>query len=236
MGIVAMLDNQLKKQVFKLKGRLYTLTVISILDVNPDLFTQQLEEIVLKAPKLFHNTPVVLDCSAIQEKEIHLSVLCQNIRQHGLVPVAIQGGHPKLETLAQCEGLAILNASSNYDKLIETQVEEPSSSIEPKQTKLLTSPVRSGQQIVSSGDLVILSSVSHGSELLAEGHIHVYGPLRGRALAGISGNKQSRIFCQLLEAELVSIAGYYRLSDVIERPPGPCQIYLQDDHIQIEPL
>lgn len=236
MGITAMPDNQLKKQVFKLKGRLYTLTVISLLEVHPDLLASQLEALVEKAPRLFQNTPIVLDCSAVQEKEIHLSALCQTIRQHGLVPIAIQGGHPKIETLAQCEGLAILNASSNYDKLIDPPTGEPSPSSESKQTRLLTSPVRSGQQILSSGDLVILSSVSHGSELLAEGHIHIYGPLRGRALAGISGNKESRIFCQSLEAELVAIAGYYRLSDAIESPSGPCQIYLQDDHIQIEPL
>jgi septum site-determining protein MinC len=69
---------------------------------------------------------------------------------------------------------------------------------------------------------------------LADGNIHVYGALRGRALAGITGNKDARIFCQSLEAELVSIAGYYRLSDSIKSITGACQIFLQDDQIQIE--
>ena len=83
---------------------------------------------------------------------------------------------------------------------------------------------------------MITASVSHGAELLADGNIHVYGALRGRALAGIAGNKQARIFCQSLDAELVSIAGVYRLSDVIEPMNVPCQIFIQDDRIQIEPL
>ena len=86
------------------------------------------------------------------------------------------------------------------------------------------------------GDLVITAAVSHGAELLADGNIHVYGALRGRALAGIAGDKLARIFCQSLEAELVSIAGCYRLSDAIGKIAGPCQIYLQDDRIQIDPL
>lgn len=98
-------------------------------------------------------------------------------------------------------------------------------------------PVRSGQQVVAKGgDLVVSAAVSPGAEVLADGNIHVYGPLRGRALAGISGNKEARIFCMSLEAELVSIAGSYCLSDAITPHHGPCQIFLKDDHIHIEPI
>ncbi|MFI4963429.1 MAG: septum site-determining protein MinC, partial [Legionellales bacterium] len=71
---------------------------------------------------------------------------------------------------------------------------------------------------------------------LSDGSIHVYGALRGRALAGLSGDLEARIFCQSLEAELISIAGFYRLSDAFEPINGPCQIYLVDEHIHIEPL
>jgi septum site-determining protein MinC len=136
-------------------------------------------------------------------------------------------------------GLAVLKASANQDKaLMEESFESPIKQMnETIKTKLLTLPVRSGQQVVSKGgDLVITAAVSHGAELLADGNIHVYGALRGRALAGIAGDKQARIFCQSLDAELVSIAGYYCLSDVITPQAVPCQIYLQDDRIQIEPL
>jgi septum site-determining protein MinC len=88
--------------------------------------------------------------------------------------------------------------------------------------------------VSKGGDLVITASVSHGAELLADGNIHVYGALRGRALAGIAGDKNARIFCQSLEAELVSIAGFYRLSDAIEPIASPCQIFIHDERIQIE--
>ncbi|KTC86714.1 septum site-determining protein MinC [Legionella brunensis] len=232
-----MVDNLLKSQAFKLKGRLYTFTVLQLLSRNCALFEQQLIEVIAKAPRLFDKTPVVLDCSAVEEGDIDLQAFCRCMREHNLLPVAIQGASPLLATLAQCQGLAVLNASSAHDKpLLEESVQE-SANVEPIKTKLLTTPVRSGQQVVSKGgDLVITASVSHGAELLADGNIHVYGALRGRALAGISGDKQARIFCHSLEAELVSIAGFYRLSDAIESHTGPCQIYLQDEHIQIEAL
>ncbi len=240
MGIVVMADNLLKKQAFKLKGRLYTLTVIQLIDINRVAFEQQLVDVVAHAPRLFDNTPVVLDCSAVLSDRIDLNMLCQCVRKHGLVPVGIQGGNALLDTLARSHGLAILNASSSHDKALKNKSHEPvqpKSVVETIKTKLLTTPVRSGQQVVSKGgDLVITAAVSHGAELLADGNIHVYGALRGRALAGIAGDKQARIFCQSLDAELVSIAGFYCLSDVIVPQEGPCQIFLQDDRIQIEPI
>lgn len=229
-----MIDNLLKSQAFKLKGRLCTLTVMHLLDTNYEQFGQQLADAVAQAPRLFDRTPVVIDCSAVEGGVLDLHAICQLMRESHLIPVAIQGGNPLLETLAQCEGLAVLNTSATHDKPVLLRSEHEPELIK---TKLLTTPVRSGQQVVSmGGDLVVLAAVSHGAELLADGNIHVYGALRGRALAGIAGDKQSRIFCQSLDAELVSIAGYYRLSDAIEPVPGPCQIFLQDEHIHIEPL
>lgn len=239
MDIAVMNDNVLKSQAFKLKGRLYTFTVMHLLDLDRLLFEQQLSEVIAQAPRLFDRTPIVLDCSAIDGEQLDLQSLCQHMREQGLIPVAVQGGGPLLETLAQCQGLAVLNTSSTQDRPVVEKQQEPAAPIvvETIKTKLLTTPVRSGQQVVSKGgDLVITAAVSHGAELLADGNIHVYGALRGRALAGIAGDKQARIFCQSLEAELVSIAGFYRLRDAIEPISGACQIFLQDDHIQIEPL
>lgn len=235
-GAEVMTDTPLKTQTFKLKGRLYTLTVVQLLDPDKVLFAEQLAEVVARAPRLFDNTPIVIDCSAITDDRVDLSAICQCLRQHNMIPVAIQGGPASLIVLAAAQGLPVLSASSNHDKpLIESQQEETSS--DTIKSRLITTPIRSGQQIVSKGgDLVITASVSHGAELLADGHIHVYGALRGRALAGIAGDKQARIFCQSLEAELVAIAGYYCLSDALEPIAGPCQIFLQDDRIQIEPL
>lgn len=103
----------------------------------------------------------------------------------------------------------------------------------------VTQPVRSGQRVYAQGgDLVVVTSISPGAELLADGHIHVYGTLRGRALAGVSGNLEARIFCHSLEAELISIAGYWRVRD--DLPDAligkPAQIALDGERLTIEPL
>jgi septum site-determining protein MinC len=91
---------------------------------------------------------------------------------------------------------------------------------ELKPSKIITSPVRGGQQIYAQGcDLIVLAPVSAGAELLADGNIHVYGPMRGRALAGIKGNGAARIFCQQMGAELLSIAGQYKVAEDLRRDP-----------------
>lgn len=107
-------------------------------------------------------------------------------------------------------------------------------------TKLVTYPIRSGMQVYAKeGNLIVVGQVSHGAELLADGHIHVYGPLRGRALAGMQGNINARIFCRTLEAELVAIAGYYLTKEDIQTLPphdGMIQIYLENEQVRIEAI
>jgi len=107
------------------------------------------------------------------------------------------------------------------------------------QTMVVEKPLRSGQRIYAKGDLVVLGLVSYGAEVIAEGNIHIYAPLRGRALAGVQGNHDARIFCTCLEPELISIAGIYRTT---ENPlPAnvlgkPVQIWLEEEKLMIEPL
>jgi septum site-determining protein MinC len=100
-------------------------------------------------------------------------------------------------------------------------------------------PLRSGQRVYAKGDLVVLGLVSNGAEVIAEGNIHIYAPLRGRALAGVHGNHDARIFCTCLEAELISIAGIYRTTEVPLAPEvagKPVQIRLDEEKLLIEPL
>jgi len=108
-----------------------------------------------------------------------------------------------------------------------------------KAPQLITKPVRSGQQIYAKDtDLIIMSSVGPGAEVIADNNIHIYGPLRGRALCGVSGNQKTRIFCQSLEAELVSVAGHFKSLETIpeELRGKPAQIWLDNDRLNIEPL
>lgn len=238
MGTALMTDNLLKSQAFRLKGRLYTLTVLQVLDANENQFEAYLADVISKAPRMFEKTPVVLDFSEVEQKSIDLNRFCLRLREKGIIPIAIQTTDLRLQSLAIGLGLALLGGSSEKDKPIVQDIPTIIETIvEASQPRLFTTPIRSGQQVVAKGgDLVIVSSVGHGAELLSDGNIHVYGALRGRALAGIEGNKQARIFCHLLDAELVSIAGFYRLRDAIEPPPGPCQIFLKNNHIVIEAL
>jgi septum site-determining protein MinC len=104
---------------------------------------------------------------------------------------------------------------------------------------LVTEPVRSGQQIFAErGDLVVVTSVSPGAELIAHGNIHVYGALRGRALAGVHGDNTARIFCETLDAELIAIAGLYKLSDAIDPSlrRRRVQAFLEEGTLRVEPL
>jgi septum site-determining protein MinC len=106
----------------------------------------------------------------------------------------------------------------------------------PSRSKVIVNPVRSGQQVYAKGgDLIVLAAVSAGAEILADGNIHVYGTLRGRALAGVQGDTSARIFCNGLQAELISIAGHYKLQDSIDAPSHtlPVQVYLENDLLSI---
>src|SRR5580704_9857273 len=143
MDIIPMSDNITKTQAFKLKGRLYTFTVLQVLNIDKHLFSQQIAETVVKAPKLFERTPVVFDLSFVNHLEIDLQDLCQIARDHGMIPVAIQGGNALQNTVAPCQGLAVLNASASQDKPI---IERPeSTSMELAKAKLITAHIRSGQ-------------------------------------------------------------------------------------------
>ena len=124
--------------------------------------------------------------------------------------------------------------------VIEAAVAQtPAPSAPVPKTTIIDRPLRSGQQVYAKGDLVVLGLVSYGAEVIAEGNIHIYAPLRGRALAGVHGNLDARIFCTCLEPELISIAGIYR---TMETPLAPdvlgksVQIWLDEEKLMIEPL
>ena len=241
MGISDMTDNMLKLNAFKLKGRLYTLTVLQVLEADIAGFKEQLAALVEKAPRLFEQAPIVLDCTKLPEATIDLAALYDCARGYGLFPIAVQGGSQLFRERAAAIGLATLRSSSTHDKRVVTDMPESKAKQAPvspiiAQTKLITTPVRSGQQVVSQGDLIVTASVGHGAELLAEGNIHVYGTLRGRVLAGISGNQKARIFCQSFDPELVAIAGVYRLPETMEPCFEACQILLKGERIDIELL
>jgi septum site-determining protein MinC len=164
-------------------------------------------------------------------------------------PVAEEGGESAAPAQAElpisdpAAGLAAGSAAGSdaatVDASTVTPGAEPVKLATSSQTTVVDKPLRSGQRIYAKGDLVVLGLVSYGAEVIAEGNIHIYAPLRGRALAGVHGNHDARIFCTCLEPELISIAGIYRTTetplpaDVLGKP---VQIWLDEEKLIIEPL
>ena len=167
------------------------------------------------------------------------------LKKNKLLPVGIRGCSPQQLTCAREAGFAtMLETDPNKSFLGHIDDGKNPANSSPSasnnhQTLLITKPIRSGQQIYAqSADLVIVSSVSPGAELLADGNIHVYGTLKGRALAGVNGNTRARIFCKQLKAELISIAGQYKIFEDLQThdTSNPKQIYLDDGQLVISSL
>jgi septum site-determining protein MinC len=240
---------------FQLKGSLFTLSVLQLNDPNLQRLKAELNEKIRLAPQFFQHAPVVLDLNQLNSEALQsgldFEALREMLRSVNLVPVGIRGGNQSLHQSAQKAGFAImLDPAPSQSKITikasdirheshtakkKPDIREHSSDIG---SRLITTPIRSGQQVYAQGgDLIIAASVSPGAELLADGNIHVYGTLRGRALAGINGNENARIFCYGLEAELVSIAGQYKVfEEHTDVHHGPKQLFLREGQLIISPF
>lgn len=230
------LDLLEQEPVFNLKGGMLTVTVIEVVRLDTGRFAKQLADKKEQAPNLFSDTPVVI---SLEKLDAHMNLstlagLLQICKNHGLLPVALRGSE-NFRPLAQQSGLVLMPPGRGRDKPAEVAAQAPQQEPQPQPgagvpNKIITQPIRSGQQVYApGGDLVVLAPVSAGSELLADGNIHVYGPLRGRALAGVRGNTDARVFCQSLEAELVSIAGHYKVAEDLRK-----SLWKQAVHISLD--
>lgn len=230
---------------FELKGRMTTLTVLRLLEADPDAVLVQLDGQLRQAPAMFEGMPLAIDTAALTEPpaEGTLATLVQGLRERGLAPVALVGevdraaaARAGLGVIADRGGTVAAPTEGGGAASAEAPAEAPE---RPAASRVVSQPVRSGQQIYArGGDLVVLASVSPGAEVLADGHIHIYGALNGRALAGVQGDIGARIFCRRLNAELIAIAGRYQVSDNISDDDlgGEVLISLRDDALTIEPL
>lgn len=212
-----------------------TLTVMQLLNPNLSAIDKQLSKTITESPNLFRNMPLVIDLQNLSDDtDINFPELNQSLREYGLIPVGVSNGDEQQLRAANHAGLGTLSSSSK--STTRTKARAQTKEIRPM---IISQPVRSGQQIYAENtDLIILASVSNGAEILADRHIHVYGTLRGRALAGVKGDTDAKIFCQSLEAEMISIAGHYRLQDnfTVEAGIGPLHIQLDGEQISINAL
>ena len=222
--------------------------------------TREMRERVERAPKLFGRAAVIIDFGGLAQTPDTgtAQALLDGLRNAGVIPVALAYGTREIEQLAVELGLPLLaKFRAQYEPVAAapanaTPAPPPArreSAAPAKAAKAATpaaaasspglvqkTPVRSGQQLYAENrDLTVLTTVGAGAEVISDGSIHIYGALRGRALAGAQGNADARIFCREFHAELVAIAGHYKvLDDVPKELHGkPVQVWLEKEQLMI---
>ncbi len=208
-------------QPFQLRGSVQTILCLRLLAPGDPEFIPLLRDKVAHSPDFFRDAPLVLDVAPVADTPpIDLAALVADLRRLRLVPVGVQNASPPWQEAARAAGLALFPAGGSASGVDATAARARSVPAAPRRAAglVISEPVRGGQQVrCPDGDLTVLAPVGHGAELVAAGHIHVYGPLRGRAFAGAEGDDRAMIFCDQLEAELLAIAGVYLVAEDIDR-------------------
>ena len=223
---------QATRQSFRMRGRSYVaFTFCPVVPIAGWL--EEIDATLARSPSFFVGKPVVLDLSAVDLSQSAIAHLIKSLEQRNIRILGIDGVNAAQLTTSMPPLL-----TSGRDRLLaQNELRKPEAKPKPN-SLLLDSPVRSGQSIFSEGDVTVLGSVASGSEIVAGGSIHVYGALRGRAMAGSNGNTTARIFCQKIEAELLAINGYYQTAEEIDGDlrHRPAQAWLEGASIKIAPL
>jgi septum site-determining protein MinC len=241
---------------FDLRSAALTLFVVALRTTDLSALADELAARFGNATDMFDGDPVAIDLSQVsaEVEAIDFGALTALLRQYRLVPVAARGGSADQMAAARAAGLAQAPAArparSQVSEETPPEVSDaapPAASVEAEPppapaavTMLVDKPLRSGQRVYAKGgDLVVLAVVSFGAEVIADGNVHVYAPLRGRAIAGALGNTDARIFAACMEAQLVSIAGLYRSGDTAvpaELRGKPAQARLDGEKLVLEEL
>lgn len=231
---------------------------------STDTLLDALDKRMKDAGSFFENEAMVLDASLV-DADIDWAPLLQAVRGHKLHPVgvvphdanresALHAGlaevdlgsppaRPAPAPAAEADIPAVTSASAAPSPKAPDASGTPPAAVPagpPPAAMVVNRPLRSGQRIYARHtDLIIIGVVSQGAEVIADGNIHVYGPLRGKAMAGARGDTSARIFTTQLDPELLAIAGVYRVVEAPLEPSQrnkPCLIQLENDTLRIQPL
>ena len=234
-----------QRQSLMFRARSYTAFAIAPQPPLPD-WLADLDVTLERSKGFFSGHPVALDLSAVNLNPAAISELVADLEKRnicvlgveGIDPAKWQSGFPPI--LRGGRGTQPFEIQSKNAAVFPAPVATPKAAQKPQPASLLIEdPVRSGQSVVfMEGDITVLGSVGSGAEIIAGGSIHVYGSLRGRALAGATGNVRARIFCHSVEAELLAINSYYRTADDIEDSLRRCsvQAWLEDGTLKISAM
>lgn len=215
MGQFNMLGRmQMAQSSIELKGSSFTLTVLHIHNEDPEAIKKAIQEKIDQAPDFLRNAPIVFNVTGLLDANTILSCY-KIISEAGLKIVGVSGcTNTKLRQAITDIGLPLL--SEGQKQKTQNKKTANIANTEHGKTRIITTHVRSGQRIYAANcDLIVTANVSAGAELIADGNIHIYGMMRGRVLAGASGDNNCQIYCTHLQAELVSIAGQFWLSEQI---------------------
>jgi septum site-determining protein MinC len=221
------------RQQVRMRGRSYVaFTFCPVVPIAGWL--EEIDAMLVRSPGFFVGKPVVLDLSAVDLSQSAIAHLVTSLEQRNIRVLGIEG----VDAIHLTTSMPPLLTGGRHCVLTQNEPKKPEA--KPKSTSLLLEkPVRSGQSIVfSEGDVTVLGSVGSGAEIVAGGSIHIYGTLRGRAMAGVNGNAAARIYCQKIEAELLAIDGYYQTAEDISATlrNRPAQAWLAGDIMRITPL
>jgi septum site-determining protein MinC len=224
---------------FELKSASMSLVALILKTTDLRTLAEALAQQFQGSPQLLDHDPVIVDLAALvgSEHVPDFGALIQLLRQFHLIVVGVRSGNPQQMAAAREAGL--IDASEHAAP--PPHVAPPATpQPQPGPTVFVDRPLRSGQQVYArGGDLVVMGMVSFGAELIADGNIHVYGPLRGKAIAGARGNTQARIFATSMEPSLIAIAGIYRTTEspLAEAVLGkPAQIWLDGESLLMEAI
>ena len=227
---------------FDLKSASLPVVAVVLKTTDVAVLAADLAERLADDPGFFDNDPVLIDLVPVREavEPIDFDAVAALLRKHRTLPVAVRGGSPAQMEAAHAAGLVAAPDAPPARAEPATPEVAREVPVAGPGTVVIDKPLRSGQQVYARGaDLVVLAMVSFGAEVIADGNIHVYAPLRGRAMAGARGNTEARIFSTCLEPQLVSIAGIYRTTET-ELPDNvrgkPAQVRLEGEKLLIEAL
>ncbi|MBS78018.1 MULTISPECIES: septum site-determining protein MinC [unclassified Variovorax] len=242
------------KAVFEFKSATLPLIAVILKTTDLGVLAEALDAQLADSPDFFEQEPVVIDLSQLPEASaeagaLDFEALRGLLARHQTQPIAVRGGSEAQHAAARAAGLVVTDMpAAPAPRPAEPPPAAPSPApqivrevpVPANGTLLIDRPLRSGQQVYArGGDVIVTAVVSHGAEVIADGNVHVYAPLRGKAIAGARGNTEARIFSTCLEAQLVAVAGIYRTSEV----PLPdtvlakaAQIRLDGKKIVIEPI
>jgi septum site-determining protein MinC len=250
-------DTPPRLEPFRLRGANFNLLVLRLLDPRPEAVVPAIGDQFRRAPGFLRFAPVVLGLADLEvpPDQVDFPGLIAGLRGLEIVPIGTTGGTPEMRNAAMAYGLPPIRSAGGKETeepapappAAATPAEPPVSAPPPppqpagamRPTMVVDQPVRAGQRVWAQGcDLIVTATVNAGGEVIADGNIHVYGALRGRAIAGGGDNAEARIFAQNFDPELISIAGYYAVREGLAGAPigRAVQVRLTGERMRFDPI